>query len=305
MIGQAKKGFAPFSISAVVKKIWNDDYILDKGTDSGIAKGDTLTDQHRSQLSVIYSSRRYSVAQKLLGEPKNDSVFSKVSNRSIDELKKPKVMLIQNKEDAYVKPGAVPDNMVYQLFIDALGKKAAFSLVSVDRSFYDIQDAVVQNTNLKREVTQNREPPDYFLKLYFRGPFYSKLPTDKTYASVDNYTIMACGDLLDSNGRVLYGTCVDDKITDQVYGTMRFTDEAREEILVKNAVGKMAESLARDVKFQTLRVPVRKTEGNNVIIEDTHNGLVPGQNLTLFKKLDRVAGMMKISSSPPGSSMWA
>ena len=57
VIDQAKQNFAPFSISATVKRVWNDDYILDKGTDAGVVKGDVLVDQRKNQLSVVYSSR--------------------------------------------------------------------------------------------------------------------------------------------------------------------------------------------------------------------------------------------------------
>ena len=141
------------------------------------------------------------------------------------------------------------------------------------------------------EVTQNREMPDYFLKLYFYGPFYTKSPTNKAYASVDTYTVMACGDVLDSNGRVVHGKCVDDKITDEVFGTIRYPNEAREEILVKNAIIKLANELARSVKFQTFQLPVAKMEGGNVVIEDRQGALVPGQAVTVFKKLDRTGGI--------------
>jgi hypothetical protein len=293
VIGQAKQGFAPFSIMATVKKVWNDYYVLDRGTDSGVVKGDILTDQYMNPLRVIYSSRKYSVAQKDLGEPKKESVFSKVSNQSIDQLKKPKVMLLLNKEgETYVKSKAVPDTIVYQLFVDALGKKAAFSLVSVDPSFGEVQTSVNELTRLSQEVTQKREMPDYFLKLYFYGPFYTKLPTNKPHVSVDNYTMIVCGEFLDGNGRILYGKCVDDeKIADEVFGTIRYSNEAREEILVKNGIVKLADDLARNIKFHALQLPVLKTEANNVFIEDKHNALAPGQNLVVFKKLDRLEGI--------------
>ena len=193
-------------------------------------------------------------------------------------MKKPKVMLLGNKNgETFIKSNTVPDNVVYRLFVDALGKKAPFSLISIDQSFYDIQREVTELTHLTQEVTQNREMPDYFLKLYFYGPFYTKSPTNKPYVSVDNYTMMACGDLLDSNGRVVHGSCVDDKITDEVFGTIRYPNEAREEILVKNAIIKLADEFTRNVTFRTLQFPVVKTEGNNVVIEDKQNALVPGQ----------------------------
>ncbi len=290
---QAKKDFAPFLISAVVRKEWGGDYVLDKGSDAGVVKGDVLVDQHKAQISVVYASRKYCVAQKLLGDPQKDSVFSKFSNRSIDELKKPKVMLLKNKNgEAFIASGSVPDDVVYQLFVDSLGKKSAFSLVSVDPHFYESQRAVIEETGLSQEVTQGRELPDYFLKLSFFGPYYVKSPTNKSYASVDTYAVMACANVLDgTGGRAFYGTCVDDKITDEVYGSIRFPNESREEVIVKNAVIKLADELAKNVKFAAMRLPVVKAGGDTITVEDKRGILVPGQAVTVFKSLGRINGV--------------
>ncbi len=294
VIAQAKKDFVPFSISAIVKKEWAGDYVLDKGSDAGVAKGDVLVDQHKGQISVVYASRKYCVAQKLLGDPQKDSVFSKFSNQSIDELKKPKVMLLKNKNgEAFIASGSVPDDVVYQLFVDALGKKSAFSLVSVDPHFYESQRSVIEQTGLTQEVTQARELPDYFLKLSSFGPFYVKSPTNKSYASVDTYTVIVCANLLDGTGRALYGACVDDKITDEVYGAIRFPNESREEVIIKNAVIKLADELTKNVKFKAIadQLPVVKTGGDSITVEDKQGVLVIGQVVTVFRKLGRISGI--------------
>jgi len=283
----AKQNFHPFSIEAKIKKTWNDNYVLDKGNEKGIVKGDIVVDQYGNQLSVVHASSKYSVAQKLLGDPKGDSLFSKFSNESIDELKKPKVMLLSGIKQTT----SVPEDVIYQLFLNALGKKASFSLVSINKGFYKVQEAVISKTNLKQEVTQNRELPDYFLKLYFFGPFYANLPSNKPYVSFDNYTIMACGDFLDRSGRVLYGKCVDEKITDEVFSDVRYSNEAREEVIVKNSIIKLADDFIDNVRFKQVELPLTKVEKNQVSIEDHYNALMPGSNLTVFHKIGKVEGI--------------
>ncbi len=96
IIQTSKEKFNPFSVRSEIKKDWNDNFILDKGTEAGIIKGDILVDQYGTQITVLHSSNKFSIAQALLGEKRNDSQFIKFSNESLDELKKPKVLLLSN-----------------------------------------------------------------------------------------------------------------------------------------------------------------------------------------------------------------
>jgi hypothetical protein len=164
-------------------------------------------------------------------------------------------------------------------------------LVSINKGFYKVQEAVISKTNLKQEVTQNRELPDYFLSLYFFGPFYTNLPSNKPYVSFDNYTIMACGDFLDRSGRVLYSKCVDEKITDEVFGDVRYSNEAREEVIVKNSIIKLADDFIGNVRFKQIELPLTKVEKNQISIEDHYNVLMPASNVTVFHKIGKVEGI--------------
>jgi hypothetical protein len=289
IMSNAKENFHPFSIQAKIRKIWNDNYVLDRGNEKGIVKGDIIVDQYGNHLSVVHASSKYSVAQKMLGDPRIDSVFSKFSNESIDELKKPKVMLLSGMGERQIT--SVPENVIYQLFLNALGKKASFSLISINTGFYDMQKALIETTNLKQEVTQNRELPDYFLRFYFYGPFYTNVPSNKAYVTYDNYTIMACGDFLDRSGRVLYSKCVDEKITDEVFGDIRYSNEARVEVILKNSIIKLANDFIENVRFKQIELPLTKVEKTQISIEDPYNVLMPGSNLIVFHKIGRVEGV--------------
>lgn len=289
IMSNAKENFHPFSFEAKIKKVWNDNYVLDKGIEKGIVKGDTIVDQYGNQLSVVHASSKYSIAQKVLGDPKADSVFTKFSNESIDELKKPKVMLLNDMGKKKIT--SVPESVIYQLFSNALGKKASFSLISIDKGFCHAQKAAIEMTNLKQEVTQNRELPDYFLRTYFFGPFHTNLPSNKPYVTYDNYTMMACGQFLDRSGQVLYSKCVDEEITDEVFEDIRYSKEDREEVVLKNSLIRLADDFIKNVRFKQIELSLTKTEKAQIFIEDHYNILTPGSNLIVFHKVGRVEGV--------------
>jgi len=285
----ARANFNPIAVDLKVKKNWNGYYILDKGGEKGISKGDILVDQYSNQLSVVYASSKYSVGKQIIGDPKPDSAFFKYANDSIDAIKKPKVMLLLDNVKNEVK--SVTNSIIYQLFSNALGKKATFSLIFVDKSFYDVQNTVKGLTKLQHAVTQQRELPDYFLRLYFHGPFYTNVPTNKTYVSYDNYAIMTCGDFLDKDGRVMYAKCVDDKISDEITGSIRYTQEAREEIIVKNGITKLANDFIENIKFKHIEYEIEGSDKNQVFFKDKFGVLNYGSTLNSFHKLGKIDGI--------------
>jgi hypothetical protein len=289
VIAQAKENFKPFAIDATVKKEWNGVYLLDKGVRHGVAKGDTLADSRGLPLTVLYSADGYSVAQPLMGVPAIGSILGKFSNDpSMDDIRKPKVMLLSGDGDSSIL--AVPEQMIYQLFINALGKKSTFSLISIDKSFYDVQGAVIGETGIGQKVTQERELPEYFLRLRFFGPVYANLPSNKAHVTYDEYSIRSCGDLLDQSGRVLYGKCVDEKIIDEISGGVRFPREAREEIVVKNSLVTLADEFIKNVRFKRYELPVEPS-GGKFLISDKASILQPDSNATAFRNVGRIGGI--------------
>lgn len=295
ILEKAKTDFHPLTINANVKKKWKDYYILDKGKDGGIDKGDTLTDRYGNQLKVEYAGLKYSVSTEIMGNPKSDSVFSKMSNESIDEIKKPKIMPL-SVEWSGIK--SIQDEVVLQLFSEALGKKADFSMTSKEKSFNKVRNKVPTLTKLSQKHLEERKLPDYFLRLFFYGPFYVSIPTNKKYACLDNYEILACVDILDNNGRFLYTKCVEEKISDEVISNIRFANEAREEVIVKNSLISLANELIKNIKFKDLELPIIKSERNQLVIEDKYNVLNTGANLTTFVTLGKIGGIEGIVYVP-------
>ena len=285
----AKQNFRPFSVSATIKKEWNGMYILGKGNANGIAKGDTLIGPNGIMLNVFYAAESYSVALPMMGAPRTGMVFSKMSNGNLDELKKPKVMLMRGT--TVKSETRIPQQMIYQLFINALGKKAAFSLISIDRSFYDAQKVTTTDTGLSFKVTQERELPDYYLRLQFNGPVSVTLPSNKPDVRYDEHSVRACGDLLDRTGRVLYGKCVDERITDEVVAGIRFSRDDRQEVVIKNALIKLADDFTKAVKFKRFKLPVQSVEGDMMMVSDKAGLLPIGSNAFNFRDTGEIEGI--------------
>jgi len=295
ILQKAKEDFHPLAINTNVKKKWKGYYILDKGKDKGIEKGDILTDQYGNQLRVEHDALKYSVSTEIMGNPKSDSVFSKSLNESIDETKKPRIMPL-SIELGGIK--SVPEEVIFQIFSESMGKKAAFSLTSKEKSFNKVRNRVPTLTRLSQKYLEERRLPDYLLKLYFFGPFYVSVPTNKKYAYLDNYEIMACADIIDNNGRFVYTKCVEEKISDEVISNIRFANEAREEIILKNSLISLANELTKNIKFNNLELPIIKKEGNQLLIEDRYNTLNTGTNLTTFVNLGKMDGIEGIVYVP-------
>ncbi len=276
VIKQASIDFKPFDITAKITDTYRQLYILNKGLESGIAKGDLLTDENVNQISVIYSDLNYSVAEKVLGKPSIDSNFSKFANSNITQLKKPKILFINDFDN----------EKLYNLFATALGNNAEFSLMTTDKTYYDMQTALVSlNMGFKSRNVYNRTMPDYFLKLYITPPAYAQYKSKKDYFNVDKYSMLACGVIFDKAGRVVYSHCSDDEMVNKVVGNIRFNDEANTEIIAKNLLGKLATAMQKDIQFKDIKFKIQKVDNQYLKLADPNGFLKEGNVLTVFKKI--------------------
>ena len=276
VIKKSAADFKPFDITAQITDTYRQLYILNKGLESGIAKGDLLTDENMNQISIIYSDLNYSVAEKILGKPSFDGNFTKFVNSSITQLKKPKILFINDFDN----------EKLYNLFSTALGNSAEFSLITTDKTYYDMQSALVSlNMNFKNNNLYNRTTPDYFLKLYFTNPAYAQYNSGRDYLNIDKYSMLACAVIFDKSARVVYSNCADDEIINKVISNIRFNNEANMEILTKNLFNKLASSMQKDIQFNDVKFRIKKSDNQYLTLEDPNGYLKSGNILTVFKKI--------------------
>jgi len=276
VISHASVKFKPLNITTKIIDVYKNVYILDKGKNIGIVKGDLLTDENLNQLSVIYSDLNYSVAEKILGKPKINDNFTKFSNNSITQLKKTKILFIND----------IGNEMAYDVFATAIGEDASFSLITTNKTFYDMQEALVSlNSNFKTENLYNRSLPDYFIKLYFTKPAYGQYKSNKDYLNIDKYSMTACGVVFDRTGRIVFSKCVNDEIVNKVISGIRFKDDANLEIITKNIFNKLAESMIKNIQFKNVNFKITKVNNDYITLKDTNGFLKVGNILTVFKKV--------------------
>ena len=276
IVKNASYNFKPFDITTKITDTYRIFYILDKGLETGITKGDLLSDENMNQVSVIYSDLGYSVAIKVLGNPVINNNFSKFANNSITQLKKPKILLIND----------FGSEKLYNLFSTTLGSEAEFSLINTDKTYFDMQTALVSiNDNFRTKNLYNKVMPDYFLKRSFTRPFYAQYKSKKSYFNIDKYGAMACAVIFDKSGRVVYSTTANDECRNEVVGNIRFNDEANREIVGKNVIIELAHNIKNNVQFKDIKFKITKTENQYISVADPNGFLKTGNILTIYKKI--------------------
>ena len=276
IVTKAAQEFRPFSIQAVVSDTYKGLYILDHGASAGIAKGDLLTDDTGNQLNVLYAGLNYSVAEKVLGKIQKNVPFTKFATMSISQLKKPKIAFIND----------LPDAKWYNIFSSAVGNGADFSLITVDKTFYDMQEALVSlNSEFKSENMNRRTLPDYFLRLHVGKPVYTRYATNTDYGFLDKYNQTACGDIFDKTGNVVFATCTQENISDKTISDIKFTDASRFEVLTKNILVKLAEAFTNQLKFKQGTLPITQSKDGIIYVNDANGILGLGNTVTVFRKI--------------------
>lgn len=276
IVEKASVEFKPYDIETSIIDTYKETFVFDKGLESGITKSDILIDKKNNSLSVIYSDLGYSVAVKLLGKPANNEKYYKTTTTSISQLKKPKILFINDFND----------EKLYNIFSTSFTNNADFSLITTDNTYYDMQRALISlNQEYKTRNAYNRALPDYFLKLYFNKPSYTQYKSDKAYFNVDKYDMIACGVIFDKTGRAVYSKCVDEKLVNKVVENIRFDDKANYEILAKNLLLKLAGFMQQDIKFNDITFKLMSINDDYITLSDNNGYLKIGNKLTIFKKI--------------------
>lgn len=286
MVSNARDNFKPFAIQAKAAGLWKGYVVLDKGRTGGLAVNDSLTDAAGNQINIIHAGTGYAVGITILGTPTLGAAFSKLSNITNDAIKKPKIVIL-----GVDNSGAFPEQSATQFFADSIGSSAQFSILPVQRNFYTVQDYVIRATKIEQKIRYGRELPDYFIRISVLPPSYVRTGTNKNYVAIDTYTVTVYGELLDASGRVIYSADSTETIEDQVVSNITFANEARMQVVVKNALIGLGKKFSENVRFKHLELPVAQVARDNLMVKDFYNVLTPGVGAKLFKKIGSLPGI--------------
>ena len=275
LLNQSSKEFQPFNISTNIVDIFKNIYVLDKGAGAGIAKGNILINEKLERIKIIYSDKDYSIAKNMVGHAQIGDTFYKFSlNNSVEQVQKPKILFFND----------FANDKFYSIFSGALGNDAKFSLMTMDDSYQVMQRLLPKlNKDFDDKVLEERDMPDYLLKLYLSKPAYAKYKTDKSYIENDKYGMVACGVIFDKTGRVVYSTCAEDETNEEVKADYRLDKESHFEVTEKNVLLKLANAMKDSIQFQDIVLKINKSDEDFIYLSDPNGYLKNGINVTVFK----------------------
>lgn len=288
LLARARTQFKPRTVAATVKRAWNGLYLLDRGQDGGLAKGDLLSDAEGNTLEVVHAAPAYAVGAPSLGKIATGAAFAKETNADLNELKRPRVMVLVDAGPEGAVAG-IPAEIVGQLFTDQLGAKAPLSVVQVNPLFSQVLETAFSSTALSNEHRGKRELPDYFLRLAVPESRSFELPSSLKNRSVRSYRTLATAELVDRSGRVIFATRGLDRSDDEVVAGMALDEASRREVSLKNALLDLAARIGKELKFEQSALALESTAP--LRLQDRDGMLAPGAQLTLFRNIGRVDGI--------------
>lgn len=280
LITESKENFHPFEIPVKVIDNYKNLFILDKGSESGIAEDDELFDENSNQLSIIYSTVGYSIGKNEFGYniPPNTTFIKQANNGGINQIKKPKVLLIND----------VANESIYDLLSSSLGEDSKINLLTINPTFNTMRSTVFKLNNLASVENEQlqRKLPDYFLYFTFTKPIKASITLNRTGLKNEYFNMMACGTIFDKSGKIVFSQCADEtsdgRVSNKQYGA---SDLDRIEILSKNLIGKLSEKINEQITFKEFEFKIKDINNNEITLEDKAENLREGNNITLYKKI--------------------
>ncbi len=282
LIGDAEVRFQPAVVSAKVAATWNGLAILSVGKGSGLLRGEALLGPGGQMLEVVSAADEYAVASSLGAPAEVGTTFTKFSNGTLLDVKKPRVLPLVE-----LTPEGYPEAAVVQLFSDALGASAPISLVPVNPTHGAVLATLRTQIDLSSEVLARRQLPHYFARLRVPEPLVYERPTNLAYKTVRVTTSLAYADLVDGSGRVLFTAVGRDRIEEEITNGMALAPEARREVGVKNALLDLAKRFGATLRFERARLPVL-SGGDQVVVKDPQGLLMPGATLRAYRSIGAV-----------------
>lgn len=286
LVKTARSQFHPKSITAIVRGEWKGLAVLDGGRDQGLSRDDTLSDPDGNEVRVISAGPRYAIARLELGKFVRGGKFSKVSNQTLAEILKPRVLPLVDKT-----PQDLPEQTIVQILSDALGAKSSISLTPVNRTYQAVLTTIAAKADISQDAIRQRELPNFFFRLNVPEPIEFEAPTNLAHKTRRVYEAMALAELVDRSGRVLWAGIGENHIEDEVTAGIAFNSSARREVVIKNALLDLANRFGKEMKFSSAEVAVT-SGGSEPSLRDDHGMLAKGaSNLFVYRNIGKVEGI--------------
>ena len=262
---------------------WKSYLVLDKGFNQGIAAQDELSSTDGDLIRVVHADSDYAVALPVLMSG-NSKRFSKVSTNTRQAMNKPKALVV----DVLTYQGESKD-LIEQIFSDAVGEQASFTLTPVNRRYSAMAQSVSEQTALAQsEDINQRELPEFFIRINVVPVIaYQQQIGKMTQQQVFHSEVFA--EMIDHSGRVIYSAHAADDIKDVISEGMGFSLEARKEVILKNALLKLGQKFQKGIQFTRSDLKVSGSSGQGITIDDAGERLTTGMKVHVYHQ-DKAAG---------------
>jgi hypothetical protein len=285
LVKEARSKFQPTALPAVVRGDWKGLALLDAGSKDGIKKDDLLQDSSGNELIVLSAGPSYAIAQPQLGEFKQGVTFNKVTNQTLAEISRPRVLPLVER-----LPDGVPSEAVLQIFSDALGAKAPISLIPVNPTFTQVLQTTSASSSISQQVVYKRELPGLFLRLRVADPIEFEMPTSLAYKTRRVFESLVFGELVDGAGRIHFSGIGRNRVEDEVTAGISFNSAARREVVIKNALVDLANKFASDMKFADAQLTITDN-GKTFTLKDKQAMLARGANWRVYRSIGKISGI--------------
>lgn len=262
---------------------WKSYLVLDKGFKQGIAAQDELSSIEGDLIRVVHADSDYAVAVPILMQGRSKH-FSKVSTNTRQAMNKPKALVV----DVLTYQGESKD-LIEQIFSDAVGEQAAFTLTPVNQRYSAMAQSVSEQTGLAQsEDINQRELPEFFIRINVIPVIAYQQQIGKiTQQQVLHSEVFA--EMIDRSGRVIYSAHATDDIKEVISEGMGFSLEARKEVVLKNALLKLGQQFQKGIQFTRSDLKVSSSTGQHITIDDAGERLSTGMKVHVYHS-DKAAG---------------
>lgn len=270
--------FKVSEIETAVIDQWKSYLVLNKGFNHGISKDDELSSPTGDLIRIVHADSDYAVALPVLvnGSPKK---FSKIATNTRQAANKPKVLLV----DVLTYQGESKD-LIEQVFADAVGENASFSLTPVNKRYSTLAQSVAEQTGLtNQEAIHQRELPEFFIRLSIIPVIgYQKQVGKITQQQVVHSEVFA--EIIDRSGRVIYSAHETDEISETISQGMGFSLDVRKEIALKNALIKLGKKFQQGIQFTRSDLQVANGGSDTITIQDAGERLTTGMKVHVYNR---------------------
>ncbi|WP_291355391.1 MULTISPECIES: hypothetical protein [unclassified Acinetobacter] len=262
---------------------WKSYLVLDKGFKQGIAIQDELSSAEGDLIRVVHADSDYAVAIPVMMQG-NSKRFSKVSTNTRQAMNKPKALVVD-----VLTYQAESKDLIEQIFSDAIGEQAAFTLTPVNHRYSAMAQSISEQTALAQSADINqRELPEFFIRINVIPVIaYQQRIGKMTQQQIFHSEVFA--EMIDRSGRVIYSAHATDEIKDVISEGMGFSLEARKEVVLKNALLKLGQQFQKGIQFTRSDLKVSGSSGQSITIDDAGERLSSGMKVHVYHS-DKAAG---------------